>query len=341
MKIGFLLSPDLREDGTPRMRMEREAGLIAGIMGGEWEITYIVRGIGAKPYAGLPENVALLTDRAVPGPFREGAAGRVQAAMDRWQGLAPVTGGEFDCVVAFGFDPWAMETALRRLNAKRRLLYLKRPLRHYLGERDKLFFQDVMRGFDGVMCATREAAGDAEAFLDGAAPVRKAGLPCDIQRLAALADEKAELPFEDGCVNLAAVYSLENEDTMEHIPVLAAKHKEIQPELRWYILGQSGRYGRLQRSIVLQDVWQEVIPVEDAENVYPYLRACDAFLCLPGDGYSELVREARAMGKRIIDVYASGDELLMERQKILKAEPDGPWTQWEDHENFIKMLKGE
>lgn len=335
MKLAFLLSPDLREDGTLQTRMGREAGLIAGLLGGKWELTCIVRDVNEKPYAGLPENAALLTDRAVPGPLREGPESRVQAAMDRWQGLAPVTDEEFDCAVAFGFDPWAIETALRRLNAKRRLLYLSRPLRHYIGEQDKL----LICGFDGVMCTAPETAGDTEALLEGAVLVRKIEPPCDVRRLAGLAAEQVELPFEDGRVNLVAVYTLENEELMERIPVLAAQLKETRPELRWYILGRSERYGRLQRSIIVQDVWQEVIPVEDAENVYPYIRKCDAFLRLPGD--SELTREVRAMGKKIIDVHTSGDELLMEQQEILKAVPDVQWTQWEDYENFINILKGE
>ena len=248
---------------------------------------------------------------------------------------------EFDCTIAFGFDPWAIETVLHRLPAKRRLLYLCRPLQHYIGEQDRQFFCEALHGCCGILFESQEAADAAEGFLNGTVSVQKIGLPCDIQRIQALADADEDVGFEDECINLVAVYSQRNEEWMEHLPALAAGLKQDHPNLRWHVLGTGKRYERMTRNIILQDVWQEVVPEGDVENVYPYLRRCDAFLQMPGDKNSTLVREAQAMGKAVIEVRACEGSLKLVESEFAKGCLETVWIPWEDQNEFMKMIEGE
>lgn len=339
-KLLFLLSPDLQEDGTLLLRLGREAELIMKQLDDSWSADFLVRNVAGKQYEAVPSCIRLLMDQATPAPYPETHLTRIQSQISRWQGLPAAAIDQYDCAIALGFDPWAIATLTCRIHAKRKLLYLHRALQHYVGQADEAFFRSTLNHIDGVLCSTQENADAAARMLNGAAAVVKIAPPVDIARFATLAEEDIDVDMEDDCVNLIAVYAPENEAWMEHIPLLAAKLRHIQPELRWYILGRGKRYERLQHNIICHDVWQEVIPLDDTENIYPYLRQGDIYLLLPGEGENLRVKAARAMQKSITSLHTANGELVLPSGKLHKAAPLKTLIPWKDMEYFINVIEG-
>lgn len=341
-KIAFLLPPDLLDDGRILLDAGNWFAQIAKHLAGEYRITLIVRKIRDKQYENIPNGVSLVYDSEKPNAVSiEGLPSYTQANIRSWESR-PMLSGEYDCAVAFqGLSPWCLATALHRVKAKRKLVYLQRQPSFYLLEGDLPYFRSLYGQFDGVLCASRRILAEVERGFGEEFALAAQPAP-DTERYKALACEPIEDTFECDKLNLITVDHLAVGSFVDRIPIIAQAVKKEFPHLRWYVMGSGAYDAKLLRDIVVSDVCDQVQPVGSAENPYPYIGICDGYVIVDDENQEEALG-AQALGVPLFFVRKRKDipAFVQWLRELMDRRSHRNRMDWPDREIWIKSIEGE
>lgn len=109
-----------------------------------------------------------------------------------------------------------------------------------------------------------------------------------------------EMPF-DNSIKLLTLGRFVYQKKMEEIPVICKKIREINLNVKWYIIGFGNDEELIQKKIIENGMKDYVIILGKKANPYPYIKACD-FYIQPSryEGKSIAVREAQAFHKPVV-----------------------------------------
>ncbi len=109
-----------------------------------------------------------------------------------------------------------------------------------------------------------------------------------------------EMPFDDS-IKLLTLGRFVYPKKMEEIPVICKKIREINLNVKWYIIGFGNDEELIQKKIIENGMKDYVIILGKKANPYPYIKACD-FYIQPSryEGKSIAVREAQVFHKPVV-----------------------------------------
>lgn len=109
-----------------------------------------------------------------------------------------------------------------------------------------------------------------------------------------------EMPF-DNSIKLLTLGRFVYQKKMEEIPVICKKIREINLNVKWYIIGFGNDEELIQKKIIENGMKDYVIILGKKANPYPYIKACDLYI-QPSryEGKSIAVREAQAFHKPVV-----------------------------------------
>lgn len=109
-----------------------------------------------------------------------------------------------------------------------------------------------------------------------------------------------EMPF-DNSIKLLTLGRFVYPKKMEEIPVICKKIREINLNVKWYIIGFGNDEELIQKKIIENGMKDYVIILGKKANPYPYIKACD-FYIQPSryEGKSIAVREAQVFHKPVV-----------------------------------------
>ena len=122
----------------------------------------------------------------------------------------------------------------------------------------------------------------------------------DIEKIKKMSKEKATVKFES-VTNLLTIGRLEYQKGYDILIEIAKKLKNNNVKFNWYIIGQGSLEDEIKKSLITNDLKNEVILLGMQKNPYPFIDMCDMYI-QPSrhEGYGIAIAEARILNKPII-----------------------------------------
>jgi len=279
--LAILLPHRLDEEGNLTIDASASFLRILNHLKCHYRITLILRQIRQLTYHALPEGFTILYDTALPvETVCTDSIGFFQHWYHAWSQASPLA-GTYDCVISgSATSPWCMDAVLRRVSAKRRLLFFPHDPCRLLTFRDIPVFIQMCSHVDCLLCATQAICRSVASLCGDRVLMATAHPPADLSSVSEQAALFIETPFEEDQINLVTCESLCSGTRAELIPIVATQLTQWQPSLRWYIFGKGERSAHLLQEIIAHDVCEQVIPVEDAESPMGCIPWCSGVVAL-------------------------------------------------------------
>lgn len=296
-KIAFLLSGRLQDDGALWIESMPELLQIVKVLSGRYEIILIVRRIREKEYPDeLQACATVLYDASLPDTEMEADsyASYAQANYVRWDGSETFQMPLVDYVIAWGgISAWSLAAAVKRVPAKRRILWLQHVMSLYMLPEDQDFYGAVFAKFHHIYAGTEEIWKDfMTLFGKNGLRCKVLSPPIDREKYIRLSEEGVQLPYCEEHINLLAAGRMEMYSELEQLPFLASEYRTEYPVLRWFLLGEGPRIPHFWQQIAIYDADQYVTLLGQQENPFPWLSHCDALVISSDDLVPELIKAA-------------------------------------------------
>ena len=287
-------------------------------LGKYYDLTIILRRIRNKKYEEIPQCAHILYDEEERMQYQNNSlSGVMERQYSEWKNVCTFQ-GKWDCVILLhAFSAWGLACALNRTEAACRIIYVQKKVSEYVVSEERGFFRHVFSGFDSIVCAMSCVAADLQELYDVRRSIAIAY--CVPNVVSYLEEYQKELnnPFDPKKLILVTRENLAIGNYAERIPALVQKLKIWYPEIQWYLIGEGERLPHLIREIVVRDVCEEVIPVENVEHTYPYMRCCSGVVVFDeNDCDTELSAKVLGLPVKRMESSEDADELRQWLEKI-------------------------
>ena len=178
------------------------------------------------------------------------------------------------------------------------------------GFRTKKEAKDCYARFDRVVCVSEGVRADFE---------KKTGLSADVlynpidgERIASLAEEKADYPYQDGLPAVCAVGKLDPVKGFDRLAHICKRLKTEGVPAHFYICGEGSERERLLRLAEQCGVEDRFTLTGFLENPYAVMAKCDAFVCASRrEGFSSVAAEAMFCRLPVVTVDVPGMRELL------------------------------
>lgn len=125
--------------------------------------------------------------------------------------------------------------------------------------------------------------------------------PAAVRHQAEGIDVSAEMPREQGVVNLCSVGRFSEAKNFDNVPDICRRLLAEGVRLRWYIIGFGGAEALIRQRIAEAGMEEHVILLGKKANPYPYIAAADVYV-QPSryEGKAVTVREAQILGRPVV-----------------------------------------